>query len=175
MLEFLPKLQQLQVRTPPDAVYEWHGFLGFFQILGRLTALTRLSLEDVWAEDASGLDLAHLSTLSLLQQLNLEDVTLCDFDVPSTWSRLETLTLQDCEVEWPGNLSALASLTWLTLEIQAQIREPMDFLTQLKSLRTVALDRGVCGHVWDPSSLCAIVQAQLLIEETPDCHVELLA
>lgn len=121
-------------------------------------------------------DLGQLRSLSCLKELHVKDTYCCNFEIPSSWQQLQALDLRDTDIELlPSNLSALISLTSLSVAGRAQFANSMDFVTQLKKLRKMDVSgTAAVGREYDSASLCAIMQAQLLIERTPDCQVELL-
>ncbi|KAK9814886.1 hypothetical protein WJX73_001300 [Symbiochloris irregularis] len=140
--------------------------------LGRLSSLTSLKLWGLRYPD-SGFDPACLSRSSQLRFLHLYNMTAKDFQVPNAWASLETLALQWTQMsELPGNLSALSSLTRLTIEGDFQITEPLEFLTQLANLRIVELHRS--HGDWSSESLFDLVDGRLLMDSAPDCCVRLV-
>lgn len=86
--------------------------------------------------------------------------------------------------------AALTSLTSLHWVDSGELTESLEFVTSLRHLHEVRLQNfpvvigGPWGswrrghlvgeeYAWNAASLCAIMQARLLIEETADCHVKL--
>lgn len=125
---------------------------------------------------------ALLEPLAHLRNLTLWGLHCDHFDVPDSWGSLTSLTI-GCDGYYarpPGNLPALSSLVSLKLAASSQhteyqIREPLDFLTQIKSLRKVFLGTaGAINAPWDAGSLFHLMEARLMIENTPGCSVELL-
>ena len=119
-------------------------------------------------------------------------MNISDFAVPATWGSLKTLCLECNDLsQVPGNLSSLASLVSLNLRNQSwegegqpepgfQILTPMHFLTLLQNLREVSLEQqqgarmpSSRSSVWSSTSQYALMQARLLIKNTPNCHVSL--
>lgn len=108
------------------------------------------------------------------------------FDIRFAWASLLTLVLEETTLtQLPENLSALTSLTHLAVECcesDFQIRAPMNFLTQLKTLREVQLRQNPASaifsrepqiHAWDDNSSIALMHGRLLLDSRPDCNVEL--
>ena len=123
---------------------------------------------------------AHLKDLKRLRDLSLIAVDLEDFDVPNApWGRhLLDLSLKYNKLtRLPGNLSALTSLSFLTLEGQStnlELVEPLEFLTQLRDLRIVHLSSAWELEIpWSNASRHFLMGARLLIKDTPRCRVEL--
>lgn len=120
----------------------------------------------------------HLRNLSRLLVLSLDEPDLHNFDIPNTWGRLDTLQLKCNKMtRLPGNLTALRSLVFLTMEDQEadlQITEPLDFVTQLKRLEIVHLCES-SRYPWNDASQYALMVARLQIRDTKQCWVELSA
>lgn len=119
-----------------------------------------------------------LQKMSRLRKLCLTRMRSGDFDVPESWSDLRVLQLrQNGMSQLPGELSRLSSLQELVVQSQEadlQITEPMHFLTQLRDLRSVKLNKlGDDPYFWNHESLHALREGQLLIMNTPGCSVEL--
>ncbi|KAK9803692.1 hypothetical protein WJX73_000808 [Symbiochloris irregularis] len=126
------------------------------------------------------LDPRHLSGLSSMKWLRLTSMRLGDFNVPSSWGKLELLDLVGNRLlRLPGNLSVLTSLQDLNVSKQRtdadfQLEEgSLSFVTQLRNLRRVQLHR-IDGRPWNSVSIFVLMQAQMLINNTPGCQVSLL-
>ncbi|KAK9806030.1 hypothetical protein WJX73_007073 [Symbiochloris irregularis] len=176
MWEMLPSLQRLKIHHLYSGFEEFPGGAEeFIDILDCLTTLTALDLHNC---SIQGLQPILFHSLSNLKEMSLESSYVEDCRLPGTWAQLTRLNL-----DWnsltciPDNLSALTSLVKLQLGWQNadfQIREPMSFLTQMPRLREVYLCNGD-RQKWNAESLWFLMQAQLLIDNTPDCQVKLNA
>ena len=112
-----------------------------------------------------------------MQRLRLVDMCIDGFSVPNTWRNLQSLDLdENWMTELPGNLSALVSLQFLTIDDQdadLQVMQPMNFSTQLQDLQGVHLSASRPGCFWNAASLFALMTGKLWIQKAADCHVTL--
>ena len=130
---------------------------------------------------APRVNLAQLGGLSQLQSLEADSVAAHDFKIPCTWIDLRRLEMRGIRLtQLPSNLSALSSPTHLSVQNCVdpfKIRAPLDFLTQIKTLRVVDL-RPSFGHAdrwaWNAESLFALMRGRMLLDSKPGFKVELL-
>ncbi|KAK9790568.1 hypothetical protein WJX73_009767 [Symbiochloris irregularis] len=144
--------------------------------LGELTMLTRLEMDncEFW-----GFDTYKLRGLTRLRKFRLTQSGIEKFKVPKSWNLRELQLQENYLTQLPSKLTHLKALETLNMEGQwadFQITESMQWLTQLRRLKKVQLSKaasetGDCW--WNEASLFALMEGQLLIEETPGCSVEL--
>lgn len=113
-----------------------------------------------------------------MQILCCNDVECSAFDAPSTWDTLKALNLNENILkQLPSNLGLLSNLKVLELDKQKgdfQVTQPMTFITELRHLRKLSLRRADGTSVWSSISMFFLMQAQMLIEDTPGCKVTIV-
>ncbi|KAK9802800.1 hypothetical protein WJX73_008019 [Symbiochloris irregularis] len=172
-LTALTALTSLKIATPESAAPDDSN------PARALTSLTSLELHDMGPPN---FDLACLVPLRRLESLSLQYCgELETIVIPKTWVSLKTLDFVSLrKADLPDNLSALSCLTRLRWSApNLQIHAPLDFLTQIHSLRDVRLYSHPSHPLkekpaWNAESLFALMRGRLLLGSTPGCKVELL-